>query len=186
LEEGFQTSGEDIIKAALPGWVNRSTVAAKLYPVNGRPQWKVGFRCDCRTAKWSVFVKTVDKTIQQVAQSARARSLQIAAGHDKCNGMTASAAAPLSKREALLQAEVISGAKRQKTLERKIAATKPDKGAAVKLAAAATTQNLYTSILNAFKWRTEGRQDNRGQGQARGQDNVRTRPNTVPCNKTQS
>ena len=160
-------------------------MAAKLYPVNGRPQWKVGFRCDSRTVKWSVFVKTVDKTIQQVAQSAHD---QIAAGHDKCNGMTASAAAPLSKREALLQAEVISGAKRQKTLERKIAATKPDKGAAVKLAAAATTQNLYTSILNAFKWRTEleGRQDNRGQGQARGQDNVRTRPNTVPCNKTQS
>jgi hypothetical protein len=119
LEEGFQTSGEDIIKAALPGWVDRSTVSAKLYPGNERPQWKVGFRCGCRNAKWSVFVKTVDKTIQQVAQSAHD---QIVAGHDNCNGTAASAAVPPSKREAQLQGEVRSNVKRLKTLERKVSA----------------------------------------------------------------
>ena len=66
LDEGFQTSGENIIKAALPAWVARSTVTAKLYG-NDRPQWKVGFHCDCKTAKQYVPVVVGNQTIQQVA-----------------------------------------------------------------------------------------------------------------------
>jgi hypothetical protein len=136
LEEGFQTSGEDIIKDALPAWVDRSAVSAKLYPNSGRPQWKVGFRCDCRTAKSSVFVKTVDKTIQQVAQSAHD---QIAAGHDKCNGAT-TAAAPPTKREAHLDAELTATNKRQKGMQRKVSAAAEDQGAAAQLRQLTTTQ----------------------------------------------
>ena len=60
LDAGFQTSGEDIIKTALPAWVTRSTVTAKLYGSNDRPQWKVGVRCDCKTAKQYVPVVVGD------------------------------------------------------------------------------------------------------------------------------
>jgi hypothetical protein len=77
----------------------------------------------------------VDKTIQQVAQSSHD---QIATGHDKCNDQTTTPAP--WKREAQLEAELACAAKRQKTLKRKVSAAEPDKGAAVKLAAAATTQ----------------------------------------------
>jgi hypothetical protein len=61
---------------------------------------------------------------------------QIEAKHGVCNGQTT--APPPSKREALLQAEVVSGAKRQKTLERKVSAAEADKGAAAEAASAAT------------------------------------------------
>jgi hypothetical protein len=134
LDEGFQTSGENIIKAALPAWVARSTVTAKLYG-NDRPQWKVGFRCDCKTTKQYVPVVVGDQTIQQVAKAAHD---QIEAKHGACNGQT-TAPAPL-KREAQLEAELACAVKRQKTLQREVSAAEADKGAAAKLAAAATTQ----------------------------------------------
>ena len=89
----------------------RSTVTAKLYG-NDRPQWKVGFRCDCKTTKQYVPVVVGDQTIQQVAKAAHDL---VAAGHDSCNGITA-IAPPLSKREAQLEAEVSSAAKRQRML----------------------------------------------------------------------
>ena len=109
ISAGFQASGEATIKAALPAWVDRACVTAVLYE-SERPQWKVGFRCDCRKAKWYVPVKVGEKTISQVAKSAHDL---IAAAHDDHNGLTTAAALP-TKREALLEAEVISGAKRQK------------------------------------------------------------------------
>ena len=95
-----------------------------------RPQWKVGFRCDCRKAKWYVPVKVGEKTISQVAKSVHDL---IAAAHDAHNGLT-TADAPPTKREALLEAEVISGAKRQKVLQRRVSAAEADSGAAAELA----------------------------------------------------
>ena len=132
LEEGFQATAEDTIKAALPGWVVRDCATAVHYP-GKTPLWKVGFRCDCRTAKDYITVKSKGKTIKQVAAAAHD---QIEAKHGGCNVQT-TAPAP-SKREAQLEAEVISVAKRQKTLERKVSAAEADKGAAAQAASAAT------------------------------------------------
>ena len=135
LEEGFQATAEDTIKAALPGWVVRDCATAVHYP-GKTPLWKVGFRCDCRTAKDYITVKSKGKTIKQVAAAAHD---QIEAKHGGCNVQT-TAPAP-SKREAQLEAEVISVAKRQKTLERKVSAAEADKGAAAEAASAATKKS---------------------------------------------
>ena len=134
LEEGFQATGEATIKAALPGWVIRDCVTAVHYP--GKTlAWRVGFRCDCRTSKDYITVKSEGKAIKQVAAAAHD---QIEAKHGACNGQT-TAPAPL-KREAQLEAELACAVKRQKTLQREVSAAEADKGAAAKLAAAATTQ----------------------------------------------
>jgi hypothetical protein len=135
LDEGFQTSGADIIKAALPAWVARSTVTANLYG-NDRTQWKVGFRCDCKTAKQYVPLVVGDQTIQQVAKAAHDL---VAAGHDKCNGAT-TATAPPTKREAHLDAELTAANKRQKGMQRKVSAVAEDQGAAAQLRQLTTTQ----------------------------------------------
>jgi hypothetical protein len=134
ISVGFQASGEATIKATLPAWVDKACVIVVRYE-SDRPQWKVGFRCDCRKAKWYVPMKIGERTISQVAKSTHD---QIEAKHGACNGQT-TALAPL-KREAQLEAELACAAKRQKTLERKVSAAEPDKGAVVKFAAAATTE----------------------------------------------
>jgi hypothetical protein len=146
LEEGFQATGEATIKSALPGWVIRDCATAVHYP-GKTPTWRVGFRCDCRKAKDYVTVKSEGKVIKQVAAAAHD---QIEAKHGTCNGQT-TAPAP-SKREAELQDEVRSSAKRLKTLQREVSATDADKGAAAKLAAAATTtQRLTTTAARRRK-----------------------------------
>ena len=129
ISAGFQASGEATIKAALPAWVDRACVTVVRYE-SDRPQWKVGFRCDCRKAKWYVPVKIGERTISQVAKSAHDL---IAAAHGAHNGPT-TAAAPPTKREALLEAEVISSAERQRVLQRQVNAAKADSGAAAELA----------------------------------------------------